>query len=367
MAQARVLTSTETNNNEADEMQGLMILLLTHWRSILIASLVGAALAYGISWLIPKSYESSATIYTRDEPLGKTAMAAGMMGVSLSSNNTSGYIMSIAESRPTKHMVAKSIKPEDASRLDLDIFPLPVEVKEDSRKGCIVLTCRTYDPHLSAQIVNLVLDSLGKTMFTSSKRKTQYLSKRLDETQSELAVVGADLRRFEETHNIALIAEDSKSVIGKLTEVEAEQLRVDALLQSMNSELANAVDPEALVDLKVRTRAQQAASDYIASQASELRRKISTMPAVAQQYAVLQRRMTVLEKTFELLSEQYQMASISQVGEGGDYEVIERAEPALQPASPRKLWVAIAGGCLAFMWSLAVLYVRAGKPRRSPG
>ncbi len=349
----------------SEEDPGLMLLLLAHWKTILIISFCGAVLAYGISWIVPQKYESSATIYVHAEPLGASAMAASMLGIPLSNRNTAGYIMSVMEGRPMKRLVAQSLDAADAKKLRLSIDPLPIRVEEDQRRGCLVLVCRTYNPHLASKIANQVLDNLSTLMVSSSTHKTKYLAKRLEETQSELDKAGNDLRRFEEKNTLSMISQDTKPLIDRLTSIETELMVRDTSLRAMDSELATAVDPEVLLNLKVRRQAEQSARDYIAKQANELRQQVSTLPAIAQQYAVLQRRIAVLGKTFEILSQEYQTARLTQVGEDGDYEIIERAEPVFEPVSPRKFWTAVMGAVLAFLVTWSCLYVRTGTPGKS--
>jgi len=268
----------------------------------------------------------------------------------------------VLESRPLKALVTRKLEPSVVDKLQLSDEPLPVRITEDKRKGSLILTCRTNDPKLSAKVINLMLDNLSLVVVSSSQRKSQYLQKRIDETQQQLALEGRKLRRFEETHNIADLTEDAKASIVQMSNVEAELMRLNASLKSIDSELASSVDPEALVELKVKRRSEQSSRDYVAAQYAKLKRQMASMPAVGQQYSTLQRRIGVLEKTYEALSEHYQSSALSRVGEDGDYEIIERAEPVKRPVAPRKLWLTVMGGVLGFLLSCVSVYINGGSP-----
>lgn len=355
------MVQTLISKRPAYQEDELLPLLLSRWKRVALITFLGACVGLAISLIAPKKYESSATVYVHSSNLGNASAAADMLGISMGGGSSSEYLLSVLDSRPLKTLVKAHLRPDDAARLELDEKPLPVKVTNDSRKGSLVLVCRTYSPELSATIINLMLDNLGKVVVSSSRRKSDYFAKRLDETQVELDKAGEALRRFEETHNIAMLTDDTRSAIDKLSNLEADLMKQNASIKSIDSELVNSADPEALVALKVRRRSEQSSRDYLAAQTDKLRKQISAMPAVAQQYAIRERRIAVLQKTFEMLSERYETSALSPVGEDGDYEVIERAEPVMRPASPKKSWSAIAGGVMAFLLTCCVLYVRGGK------
>ena len=76
---------------------------------------------------------------------------------------------------------------------------------------------------------------------------------------------------------------------------------------------------------------------------------------MAADYARLERNIAVYSKTFEILNQQYQLERITQKGEDGDYQIVDRAQPDPKPVAPRKSTNAAVGGVLCFMLTAALI------------
>src|SRR4030067_1216828 len=117
----------------------------------------------------------------------------------------------------------------------------------------------------------------------------------------------------------------------KLAELDGRALGVEVQLREIESELANSGELNALVQLEVRKKALQESKQFLDARIEEIQRSMGELPVVTLRYARLQRNVVVLSKTYELLTEQYQLATISQHGEDGDYQIIDRARPVGAP------------------------------------
>ncbi len=133
-------------------------------------------------------------------------------------------------------------------------------------------------------------------------------------------------------------------MVDELGKLEGQQVAHRCRLAAGGSQLENAGNLSALVDLQVRKKSLESGRNYIIEQERQLHNKIGRLPAVAADYARLERNIAVYSKTFEILNQQYQLERITQKGEDGDYQIVDRAQPDPKPVAPRKSTNAAVGG-----------------------
>jgi uncharacterized protein involved in exopolysaccharide biosynthesis len=148
---------------------------------------------------------------------------------------------------------------------------------------------------------------------------------------------------------VADIDEMSKEMIRQLGELDGRLIVLDQELQAVISELSNAGRMNVLVEQEVRRRALESSKEYLVARREELHKQLTKLPAVGAEYVRLQRDVMVLTKVFELLTEQYQLTSITQKGEDGDYQIIDRARPNHKKVAPRTMVNTALGGFLTFI------------------
>jgi uncharacterized protein involved in exopolysaccharide biosynthesis len=169
---------------------------------------------------------------------------------------------------------------------------------------------------------------------------------------------------FAQHNDIAQIDEQTKGIIKQLGDLDARLLALDVELQDVASQLSNAGELNSLVDLEVRRKAIESSRSFILTQRDDLRAQLGHLPEVAVTYARLERKIVLLGKTYELLTQQYQLARITQQGEDGDYQIIDHARPELRPVAPRRGVLSVAGGALALVVACFGIILRRSEDRR---
>ncbi len=233
----------------------------------------------------------------------------------------------------------------------------------EGKSGSVAVVAKARKPKLAANIANAFLDNLGKLVTTSSMRKASFISEKLGGVGEKLEGAEEKLLQFQEANDVNIIGEETASMISKLFELDGRSVALEMELLQIESGLANSGELSALVELEVKKRALEKSKEYLDKQIDEIQRGMNALPAVSLRYARLRRNVGILSKTFELLTEQYQLASISQYGEDGDYQVIDRARPVEKPVSPRMMLNTAIGGMLGFFAS-AFLVASAGRSAR---
>lgn len=357
---------SRTENQMIEEIDVLEFLhfMLSRWKLFLAATLISAALAFGISKLLPKIYEAKATIYVQ-EGSKMPVMLKDLVGLSSSGSTTTNYLVTLLESETMSRNVVTDLRlmsnPDFAGRKTVtedgivQRLKKSLEVKDNS-KGKIDIRINTTNPQLSSDIVNSALHNLGRLMITTSQQKADFIRGKMDQTNVELRKAEDEALVFQKKNQITELDTETQAMIKALVEVDKEMLDLDVQLEGTSSELNNAGELNSLVDLEVRKKSLEASRSRVAQKKAELEKKLTGLPVVALEYARLKRHIEMLNKTYELLAGQYQLASISQYGEDGDYQIIDRAHPEIKPVSPRKLLNTAFGAMLGFMIALALSF-----------
>lgn len=371
------MAELETKEQETDELvdlSGLVLPLFERWKLILLLTLIGAAVAFGISRMIPKTYVAKALVYPKQSDTTSQLLRGLPILVGGSDRSYSGYILTLLQSETLLGSVAdklhlntrrdftfgKSLKPEEV----LERLRKQITVVEN-KNGSIQIAVKAANPYLAAAIANSMLDRLDKMVVRTSRRKVDFISQKLEETTRDLQKAEDEMLAFQERHDIAAIEEQTTGLIDQLTELDGRLLVIDVELEEVRSRLANAGELNSLIDDQVRQKALEASRNRIVEARSRLQEKMLTLPSVAVKYGRLKRRIAVLSKTFELLTEQYQLARITQQGEDGDYQIIDRARPKTKKVAPRTLVNTVAGGFLGgLLGAVIATWSQAARSRR---
>ncbi|OFX14212.1 MAG: hypothetical protein A2Z18_08005 [Armatimonadetes bacterium RBG_16_58_9] len=343
--------------------------LWTKWKVLAISTLIAAALAYGVSRIMPKTYESRATIYVQQEGLSGRLLSDLPISIASPGNSSSGYIVALLESDTMLTKVISDLnltrRTDYSGSKGMSSSALMKRLRETVRfgqgkSGRIDIAAKARKRELAAEIANSFLDNLGALVTTRSMSKARFISEKLADISEKLQTAEGKLLQFQEENDVNSISEETAGMISKLAELDGRALGVEVQLREIESELANSGELNALVELEVRKKALQESKQFLDARIEEIQRSMGELPVVTLRYARLQRNVGVLSKTYELLTEQYQLATISQHGEDGDYQIIDRARPVDEPVSPRAMLNAAIGGVLGFFAS-AFLVIWAGR------
>lgn len=360
-------SNSEVFYDDEIDLAQLVAPLVAKWKLILTLVILGSIAAFMYSFTVPKTYQSTASIFVQENSAASSLLKSLPVSVG-GDSSSSGYFITLLQSDAMRRdLIAKLNlvrnpkialgKPMDETKA-LEALDKMVMVSQ-TKNGAVDITVQATSPRLAAQIANTMLDDLGVFVITASRRKADFIEKRLDETTRGLSRAEEEMSAFMEKNQVASIDEQTRGMIEQLGELDAKLLDLDSQLQALNSDLANAGNLDDLVDKEVQKKSLQTSRDYILKQRNDLHAKLDKLPAVATKYARIQRKMTALTSTFQLLTEQYQLARITQKGEDGDYQIIDRAYPNSKAVAPRKMVNAVLGGIITFVLVSIIILLRA--------
>ncbi len=353
----------ENTVKEVDLSENL-IKIARWWKLIIVATLLGGLIAGIYGKTLPEQFASKAKLHVKGSSKMMGILEDLPIALNTGGDAGSSFILahlnsdSMAFEVIDKLKLARNSDFTGGSKLDneklLEIFRKSVEVKSNVQDETIVIKSTTHDPKLSANIVNSMLDVLETVLDTQSRSKSDYLKLRIDETLEKLSNAEEKLLKFQEKRDVTEIDEQTKAMIENLSELEARLFEVNSQISEIESALQNAGELESLVDYQVRSKALQSSKEYIETEIDEMKRELVDLPSIGLDYLRLKRNVEVLSKTYELLIQQYQLAKISQHGEGGDYQVIDRGRVVDKKVAPRISVMVLVWASLAFLGAVVV-------------
>lgn len=362
------MSNPHASNSDEIDLMDFIRPILSRWKLVLLVFILGGIVAFSISWTRPKIYRSEASLYVQQNSTASSLLRSLPVSLGASGGSSSNdYFLTLLQSQSMRTSVVdkmdlrhnKLLFPNDVPSMSETIEKISdiVSVSEN-KTGSVVISVTTVNPQLAANIANTMLDLLGKYVVTASKKKVSYTSERLDKTEKELNVAERSLMDFLEHNDVASIDDQTRQMIDRLGTSETDILSLEAEIKKVTSELQNSGDVDSLVELEVQKRSLEASRDFLQSKRDELRKSLSKLPAVAAKYSRIQRRIMVLSKTFEMLTEQYQMAQITQKGEDGDYQIIDRARPNPKKVGPHNALNAGLGALLSALATCFIINIR---------
>jgi len=366
------LDSTLKRMDEEIDLQETFLPLIAAWKFLLLLSIVGAILAFGVSFFLRPVYEANATLFVQSN--SGLSKALGDLPIPIATHDTnSSYFVTLLQSRALADRVIDKLhlmndplftRGDHLTRQKAVIrFQDNLHVI-DNKSGSLVISVRAGSPRLAERIANCAIDALDKLVVTASRKKAGFTSAKIAETNRDLREAEDELRRFLEKNDIASVDYGTKAMIDELRGLEASLVENEIQLEQIDSDLRNGGDLSSLANKEVERRALESSRKYLLDRKMQLTKKLGRLPEIAAKYARIQRRLAVLSKTYEYLNQQYQMARVTQQGEDTDYQIVDRAEGLKRPVSPRKLVNAGIGGVVGFVLAVSIVNIKSSRGRQ---
>lgn len=326
----------------------------------------------GVSFIIPKRYESTAVILLPEKTTNAFEFLSGSLGLNASSLGLGGpnqqrYI-AILDSRRLKEAIIDTFELMEVYDTE-DIYGALNEldnnliIENNFKMGTITLSMRYKgDAQRAADIVNYAvkeLDRINRKLSTEQAGFTRaFIEKRYLEAISDLRTAEDSLKNFQKQHGVISITDQTKASIEAAAELEKEitigEIEFNVFAKSLGSG-----HPEVL-------RAKE--------KLSELRRKQSQMESgglgtslfipfdqtqeIGVAYIRFFRQVQINMKIVEFLVPQYEQARIQEARDTPTLLVLDEAQPASRPYWPRKKLVVIFTALFMFGLFFFIVYLQ---------
>ena len=359
----------------------LLRILVRKRRFIIVNTLIVTLLAVVISLILPRTYRAKATILPpeSESPLaGLAGLSAGHIAMAVTNfalplmATPSDLYASMLESETILKAVVDSLdlKSVYRSKTDWDAVPelkenIKVRVEQD---GIIEIEVDAKDRRLSANIANLLVstrDRFNRRVQNQKGREfSGFLERRLAETDSSLSQAQKTLREFQESHRAISLDLQSQAMIKNLAEQKALLTSAEIEMEILKKTLYP--DHPELLRKQMEVREyrnklksiENGASNQADSTLSALDIPLSQIPNLSLQFAVLTRNAKIQELTYELLSQQLEMARLQEHRDTPTIMVLDAARPPELPVKPKKKMIVIAAFMLSGVFSCLIVVGR---------
>ena len=351
------------------------------WRHrALLFRLAGIALVvnFGLVFLIPKQYESTARIMPPEQSGSEATMFAALAGRALGSEALGGLAAGLLGSHNSGALFVELLRSGTVTGALIDRFQLQnvyhtryrvdtaksllrrTTIVQDKKSGVITITVRDTDPQRARDLAQTYLDQLNllvnRTSTSSARRERVFIEHRLQAVQHDLDRAQQAMSDFSSTHTTLDIREQTRATVDAAAKLQAELIVTQGELRSLQ---------QIYGDQNVRVRAAEARLANLKGEIGKLGGSsaeldsesdpanggsspadpepasyppLRQLPRLAVPFANLYRTVRVQENIFELLTQQYEVARIQ---EAKDIPVVNAIDapgiPEKKSFPPRKL------------------------------
>jgi len=290
----------------------------------------------------------------------------------LQSGTVSGHLI---ERFDLKHVYHKRYNVDTAKHL-----AHVTKITDDKKSGVITIKVEDHDPVRARDLAQGYLDELNRlvtqTSTSAARQERVFIEQRLRRVQADLERAQLELSEFSSKNSTIDIKEQTRAMVDTGARVQGELLVEQSGLQSLRQIYGDG-------NVRVRETEARIASlqhdlDKMAGTSAplipqvadggdakstpeekgELYPPLRQLPRLAVPYADLYRRVRVQEAVFELLSQQYEIASINEAKDTPTIKVIDPPGVPERKSFPPRLLLALLFALLSFGGASALILVR---------
>ena len=352
---------TTLDEDDGIDLLDLALPLAEHWKLLVLGPLLAGLLAFGITFLVPKTYTSRTVFLPPQQQQSAAASAIAQLGA------LSGLVGSAAGLKsPADQYVALLQSTTVADRL-IDEFKLMqvydeefrfkareelarnVRVSLGKKDGLITIEVDDEDPQRAADMANRHVDELrrltSQLALTEAQQRRVFFEVQLTQTRDRLTQAQQALQAS--GFSLGALKADAKAAAEGYARLRAEATAAEVRLQTLRRNLADNT-PEV----------QQAQSTLGALRAQLGKLEESTDLSGAPDYVSKFREFKYQETLFELFARQYELARLDESREGALIQVVDVAKPAEYKSRPKRALIAMATGVASLMLFAAGVFVR---------
>jgi uncharacterized protein involved in exopolysaccharide biosynthesis len=356
-----VQASDDVQDDDGVGILDLALPLVQHWKLLLLGPLVVGLAALGLTFAMPKTYQSKTVFVPPQQQQSAAAAAISQLGALSGLAGAAGGIKT-----PADQYLALLQSATVADRV-IDAFDLmkvyDVEYRFKARDklesnarmtlgkkdGLITIEVEDKSAQRAADMANRYVEELrlltSKLALTEAQQRRVLFETQLKQTRDQLSKAQQVLQTSGFTQE-ALKA-DAKASAEGYARLRAEATAAEMRLQALRRGLADTT-PEV----------QQALSTVGALRAQLSRLAETTDLSGATDYVSKFREFKYQETLFELLARQYELARVDESREGALVQVVDEAKPAEYKHRPRRALIAAAATLASLILLAGFLWTR---------
>ncbi len=214
-------------------------------------------LAVGVSFILPKQYESTTLVQTRSagKDISGAAAMASMMGINMggsSSANSPLNYMELMKSRRVLEPIINDMDWEDEKKKPeaQDFAKKYLDIKNTKQTNLITVTAKGKTPEEAQKISQAVVDNF-LLLQTDMNQQTQsllvkFLESRIEEAKKDAEEARTKFAKYQQEHKVYSPDEQAKAAVAKmnaidetLSEMQVQQKANQAKLEAVGAKLGD--------------------------------------------------------------------------------------------------------------------------------
>lgn len=335
----------------------MVVLLVTRWRTLVVAALIGGIVAFGIANLLAPIFTARTTFLPPLQQQSGAAAAlsslgalASLAGAGGSKSSTDQYVSLMQSETITDRIMNKfGLFAQYNMRFRADArkeLARRVQIAIGKKDGLISVEVDDEDPKKAAAIANQYVEELrvltSSLSITEAQQRRAFFQHQLEETKERLTAAQVALQAS--GFSPGAIRAEPRAAAEEYSRLKAQATAAEVKLQSMRGFLSeNAQEFRQVQDTLHALQVQLAAMEK--TQGAD-----SSTPDYIGKY----RQFKYEETLFELYAKQFELARVDEARDGALIQVIDPATPPERKTKPSRLLIALFGvlatGLLIAIW-----------------
>jgi tyrosine-protein kinase Etk/Wzc len=339
-------------------------------KMILCITLAAAVISVIYSLLLPNIYTAKTLILPSQEDkgmmsammaqLGGLATLTGGPGGSIGAPTTTDLYVSMLKSEAVKDPIIDRFKLmgalQEKYRTDAyNDLDNKVAISAGKKDGIITITVDDQDPKRAAEIANAYVDELGKLAIrlnvTGAGQDSNFLEGRLASAKADLAKAEENLKAFQSKNKAVQVTAQAEASIKGIAELRAQLAVQEVQLATYRRQFTESSQEVKNLATSVENLRVQIARLEGGGENSAIP-SVGSLPSLEQEYVRLKREFNIQESLVELLTKQYEMASLSQSKDISPFQVILKARMPERKSKPSRSSIILKDTILAFSISI---------------
>ncbi|MBI5787882.1 MAG: lipopolysaccharide biosynthesis protein [Candidatus Schekmanbacteria bacterium] len=371
-------------DEEIDLLDYLSVLVKYRWMIFKVSG-IATIIAVIVSLLLPHIYSATATIMPprQEEGMsamlakmgGLAAMAGGMLGVS----TPVGIYTDMLKSRSMTDTIITRyglMKAYDVELMKEAREELEENVAvETSKADVISVTVEDKDPQRAADMANAYieeLDKLNRTLnISDAARQRIFLEQRLTEAKERLSQAELALKKFQEDNKIIALEAQAQATIEGAAQIKGQIIATETELKMLSGFVSGKETQMIKLTQKLAELKDQLAKIETVHNTTPAKKSgesnfflgFNQMPDLGLQLARLMREVKIQETVFELLTQQYELAKISEAKDTSTIQILDKAVVPEKKSKPKRALIVALSGITALFGSVFVAFCLEGFSR----
>ena len=349
--------------DDGPDLLDILALISAHRRLLLLAPVLAAALALGLTYLVKPTYTAK-TVFLPPQ------QQQGMAGAALSSLSSLSALTGLAGGAGIKtpgDQYVSLLQSANVGNRIIDRFNLmqvykvkyrfeaQKELEEDvhielgKRDGLITLEASAKDPVMAAGIANQYVDELrrlsSQLVLTEAQQRRAFFENQLKQTHAKMLEAQQVLQ--DSGFNPGALKAEPKAAADAYARIQAQVTAAEVRVQTLRGSLADAAP---------QLQQQLAQLTALREQLHKFEGTVST--ADNADYVSHYREFKYQEALYELFAKQFESARIDESREGGLVQVVDVATTPEHKSKPKRAFIAAATGLFVLLLCVLGLLMR---------